>query len=199
MHCQTSTGCDLLASHTYNTQHQLLTSTDASAQTTTFTYLADGRLETVVTPPRNGPDGQPLTLAERKTIYTYYPDNDPNIAPRKRLQTIAGPSSPQGPPTTIYVYDTKGRVLTSTDTDSYTLTYAYDDLDRQTRVTYPDTTYEETVYKWLDAAEHRDRLGRWSHSFYDALRRLTTTRDPQGRTVQRDYCTCGSLDRLICS
>lgn len=32
---------------------------------------------------------------------------------------------------------------------------------------------------------------------YDALRRVTAVRDPEGRTVVQEWCDCGSLDKLI--
>lgn len=189
-------GWDVLQSATYNANHQPLTSTDTAGQVTTNTYLADGRLQTTVTPPRNGPDGNPLTLAERTTTYTYYPDNDVP-SQRKRLQTVTGPFTAQGSPSATYTYDTYGRVQTTTDQEAYALTYSYDSLDRRTRTTYPDGTYEEAGYNRLDAERQRDRLGRWSHSFHDALRRVTSTRDPEGRTVTHEWCSCGSMDRLL--
>lgn len=181
---------DVLQSSTYNAQHEPLTTTDAAGQTTTYTYLSDGRLQTVVTPPRAG-----LSAAERTTTYAYYSDNAPTGA--GRFQTITGPSTPQGLPVTSFTYDGYGRVRTVTDPDNYALTYDYDLLDRPTKTTYPDATYEETVYNRLDAERQRDRLGRWTHTFYDALRRPVATRDPLGRTVTQQWCSCGSLDKLI--
>jgi RHS repeat-associated protein len=62
---------------------------------------------------------------------------------------------------------------------------------------YPDATYEETVYNRLDPEKQRDRLGRWSHAIHDALRRVVAARDPAGRTTIQQWCTCGSLDKLI--
>jgi RHS repeat-associated protein len=185
---------DLVSNATYNARHRVLTSTDAAGQSTTYTYLADGRLQTVVTPLRNGPGG-PLTLAERTTTSSYYADNAPTGA--GRLQTVTGPSTPQGSPVTSYTYDVYGRIQTATDPDNYALTFAYDTLDRPTRTAYPDGTYEETAYNRLDAEKTRDRRGRWSHTFHDALRRLVSTRDPLGRTTTQQWCTCGSLDKLI--
>ena len=176
---------ELLASYTYDSQHQPLTVTDASGQTTTYTYLADGRPQTVVTPPRNGPNGQPLSVAERTTTYSYYADNAPTGA--GRLQTITGPTTAQGSPTTTYSYDGYGRMATVTDPDGYSLSYEYDALDRRTKVSYPDGTYEQTTYNRLDEEGRRDRLGRWSHAFHDALRRVVATRDALGRTTQYQY------------
>jgi hypothetical protein len=53
------------------------------------------------------------------------------------------------------------------------------------RTSLPDGTYEETVYEGLDPVRSRDRSGRWSHTFYDAARRVAATRDaaaPCGRS-----------------
>src|SRR5262249_59757288 len=81
-----------------------------------------------------------------------------------------------------YAYDGYGRIRTITDPEGYVLTYDYDALNRTTRVTYPDGTYEQTLYNRLDAQDERDRLGRWSHTFYDALRRPVSVRDAPHRT-----------------
>jgi RHS repeat-associated protein len=172
---------DVLLSATYSTQHLPLTKTDASNQTTTFTYNAAGQPVTVVTPPRAG-----LTQAQRTTTYAY----DSN----GYLQSITGPVAGA---TTSFTYDGYGRTRTVTDPDSYALTYDYDALSRPTRTTYPDTTYEETTYNRLDPEKRRDRLGRWSETFYDALRRSVSTRDPLGRTTTRQWCNCGSLDKIL--
>ena len=86
---------------------------------------------------------------------------------------------------------------TVTDSDLYTLAYEYDALDRLTRINYPDGTYEHTVYSRLDAERQRDRMGRWSHVFHDALRRIAAVRDPLGRTVTNQWCNCGSLEKVL--
>jgi RHS repeat-associated protein len=173
-------GWDVTASYSYGDEHQPLTVTDAAGQTTTYTYTAGGLMQTVTTPPRAG------ITEDRTTTYTYEPGTD-------HLLTVTGP----GGVTTAYAYDDYQRVRTTTDNDGYVLTYDYDSLDRQTRITYPDGTYKETVYEHLDPVRHRDRLGRWSHTFYDPLRRVSSTRDPEGRVVTQDWCTCGSLDKLV--
>ena len=68
----------------------------------------------------------------------------------------------------------------TTDSADYTLTYDYDNLDRVTRVTYPDGTFEQTIWNMLDPEQHRDRLGRWSYTWYDALRHPSAVYDPLG-------------------
>jgi RHS repeat-associated protein len=171
---------DLLRSHTYNSQHMPLTSTDAAGRTTTATYNAYGQVATVTTPQRAG-------ITENRTTTLTYDSNG-------YLQSIAGPVSGA---TVTLTYDGYGRVRTRTDPAGYTATYDYDALDRKTKVTHPDGTYEQVVYNRLDAEQRRDRLGRWSRTFYDALRRPTAMRDAAGRTATQGWCNCGSLDKLI--
>jgi RHS repeat-associated protein len=183
-------GYDVVASYIYNSQHERLTETDAAGQATSFSYTVNGDIETVVTPPRAG-----LTLAERTTTYEYYPSSDP-VAPNQ-LKKITQPNSAAGSATSTFTYDGYGRLRTATDADGFTRTYDYDALDRLTRTTYPDGTYEETVYSRLDPEKHRDRLGRWTHNFHDALRRIVATRDAAGRTTTQQWCPCGSLDKVI--
>ena len=58
-------------------------------------------------------------------------------------------------------------------------------------MTYPGATDEETVYKWLDAEKRRDRLGRWTQTLYDPVRRAVTTKDAAGQTTQYQYGVSG--------
>ena len=167
---------------TYNDKHQVLTETDAAGQTTTYTYTANNQMHTVVTPPRNGPNGQPLSEAERTTTYAYNTNG--------QLTSVTGPVSGA---TATYEYDGYGRLWRLTNPDGYAVTTEYDALDRVTKVTYPDGTYDETDYDKLDAVKHRDRLGRWTQTFYDALRRPVAARDPAGRITQKnEWVSCPS-------
>jgi RHS repeat-associated protein len=63
-------------------------------------------------------------------------------------------------------------------------------------VDYPDGTFEEVDYKWLDAETYRDRQGRVSRLFHDALRRVVSFQDPQGRLVRQTWCECGDVEKL---
>jgi RHS repeat-associated protein len=175
------TNYDLVASYTYSAQHQPLTTTDAAGQTTTYTYNAQGQILTVTTPARAG-------ITENRTTTNSYDTTT------GRLLSVTGPATGA---TTSYTYDGYGRIRTVTDADSYTATTDYDALDRPTRITYPDGTYEEIVYNRLDPERRRDRLGRWTETFYDAMRRVVVTRDPLGRTTNQQWCACGSLDKVI--
>jgi RHS repeat-associated protein len=173
-------GWDVTSSSTYNAQGQPLTITDAAGQILTYAYDGQGRIQTVTTPPRAG------ITEERTTTYTYDPVTGD-------VASVTGP----GGVTITYTYDADGRLRTTADSENYTLTHDYDDLDRQTRVTYPDGTYEETIYDRLNPVRRRDRLSRWTHIFYDALQRVVSTRDPEGRMVRQDWCSCGDIERLI--
>ena len=188
---------DVVQTTSYNAMHQPLMITDASGETTEYTYLPDGtgRLGTVVTPPRAGHDGQQLSAPERTTLYEYYPSTDA-VSPY-RLKKVMGPNVGADPgPSTTFTYDLKGRLKTTTDTDNYTLTMDYDDLDRLTQTTYPDGTFDLTIYNRLDAEVQQDRQLRRTFTYHDALRRPWQIVDPLSRTTTLDWCTCGNLDAI---
>lgn len=97
---------------------------------------------------------------------------------------------------TIFTYDTVGRLASVTNSTGYTLSYQYDNLDRLLRVTYPDATFEQTVYNRMDPILTRDRNGRWSQSAYDIMDQKRYEIDPLGRKTQYTWCTCGALAAL---
>ncbi|HEX6719181.1 MAG TPA: RHS repeat-associated core domain-containing protein [Pyrinomonadaceae bacterium] len=173
---QTSNGInDLLARYTYNNaQHLPLTYTDASGQTTAFTYNSHGQLLTVKNP------------KNETTSFTY----DTN----GYLTKIAGPVAGA---TTELAYDSFGRIRTVTESDGYTLTRDYDSLNRLTKVSYPNGTAQQLIYDRLDIGQTIDRLNRVTEFTHDALRRLTSVKDPLGRQTQFSYCSCGGLAQMI--
>ena len=164
---------DLVQSFTYNGQNLPLTSTDAAGQTTTYTYNARGQILTVT-----NPKGE-------VTTNTY--DS------LGRLTQVMGA---QPGATTTFTYDAFNRVRTETDSEGYTLTYDYDALDRLTKVTFPDGTFEQMVYDRLDLAAQRDREGRWTRNYHNALRQLIAVRDPSGRTTNYEWSLGGPLQAL---
>jgi RHS repeat-associated protein len=165
---------DVLASiGDFTALHQAQTITDAAGQSTTSTYNAAGQvLES--------------TNAKQETTTYGYDGNG-------RISTISGPVTGS---TRTYGYDTHGRLLTVTE-DGHTVVILYDDFDRPIRTEYPDGTYEFVVYDRLDVSSRRDRAGRVTRYYYDALRRLTATRSPLGDTVRQEWCDCGTLDALV--
>jgi RHS repeat-associated protein len=164
---------ELLAELAHNGIHLPLIVKDASAQQTVLTY------STV---------GQPLTATNAKNETTTLVYDASGY-----LQTVTGPVAGA---TVTLTWDAFGRVRT-VNYDGRTLTFSYDVLDRVIRVDYPDGTYEAVSYKLLDPESSRDRLGRVTRLFHDALQRITSVQDPQGRIVRQNWCDCGSMDKLI--
>jgi YD repeat-containing protein len=183
----TGSSNDLLMSGSYNGQHLPLAITDASGQTTRFVYNTSGQVFTITDP-----------LSET-TTFTY--GSTPSGNDYQRVNLITGPVSGA---TTTLTYDGQQRLSTVTDSEGYTLTYGYDAIDgnplstlnRVSKVTYPDGTYEQTLYSWLDPAWTRDRLGRWTQRTYDALRHLTSITDPANRSNTLTWCDCGALESI---
>jgi RHS repeat-associated protein len=164
---------DLLAQFTYNSQHLPLTAVDAAGQTNCFGYNASGQLVAAT-----NALGQTLSLAYDANGY---------------LTNITG-ALPEA--VTSFTYDGFGRVQTVTDSQGYTVAYDYDALDRPTKVTYPDASYEQIAYENLDPVLTRDRMGRWTAQTYDALRHLMAVEDALGRVTSFDWCTCGALNSI---
>lgn len=163
-----------LSAFIYNTNHQPLTTVDASGQTNAFAYNSNGQLIA-------------MTNALDQVVTMLYDTNG-------YLTNITGalPGS-----TTSFTYDGYGRVRTVTDSEGYTITTSYDAADRPTNITYPDGTYQQVAYNYLDPVLTRDRLGHWTANVYDPLRRLTDVYDNLGRHTQFSWCGCGSLDGII--
>jgi len=94
-------------------------------------------------------------------------------------------------------YDASGRPAVIEDSEGHVIDIEYDDLDRRTKVTYPDATFEEWTYDRLDVASHRDREGRVTNYLHNPLGQLMVVTDPEGNITQYDYCTCGDVKTII--
>ncbi len=164
---------ELLASYTYNAQHRPLTATDASGKVTTLTYNPAGQVSTI-----QNPKNETTTLSY-----------DINGYLMKVEGAVVGSA-------TTFTYDAAGRVRTLTGPDAFTLTYDYDNLDRRTKVTYPDGTTDSTIFDRLDVGATVDRKGQWTYMTYNPIRQLVEVRDSQGRVTRLDWCGCGNLEGL---
>ena len=175
----TSSAGDLVASFTYDTTYPRLvhTATDASGETTTYNYGSYGQLSSVVN-------------AKSETTTLVYGDS----AHPGFLTEIDGPVT--GAKVTFTADSVPYRVGSVTDSESMTVNYAYDNFDRVTTVTYPDSTTEKTLYRFLDPVLAKDRLNRWSGAEYDPLRRVVATTDSLGRVTKFVYCGCGALESI---
>ncbi|PYI90598.1 MAG: hypothetical protein DME97_16815 [Verrucomicrobia bacterium] len=183
---KTGTNNELLRKSTYNSLHEPLTDTDAAGQPTTQTY--DGQ-------------GQVLTRTNAKNEMTTYAYGDGTpTKPVGYLESITSPPFNGNSAVTTFRYDTFNRVQTVTDTDGYATITDYDNLDRKIKVTYPDTTFEQFQYAdnvtgamTLDLTGSRDRRGLWTYRHYDGNQHMDSIKDPENRTTQYIWCTCGSL------
>jgi YD repeat-containing protein len=163
---------ELLSRTTYNAQHLPLAATNAAGQTTTYTY--DAR-------------GQTLRKTNAKNEVTNY-----LYGVNGHLLSVNGPL----PGSSIaFTYDAVGRVRTKTD-DGYTLTFDYDELDRLTKITFQDGTFEEFTYTLLDQTLIRDRAGRHTTFEYNNMRQMIKRTDPLNRTTLFQWCRCGALRSL---
>lgn len=166
---------ELLSRMTYNAQHLPLTSVDAAGQTNTYTYNARGQLLSE-TNPKN-----------ETTTYTY----DTN----GYLIAVDGPLPGTNDVTTA-TYDAFGRMRTKTDVSGYTVTFDYDALDRLTRITYPDATFDQITYHRLQPSVLQDRAGRQTLLEYNAVGEMSKRTDPLGRVTQFQWCRCGDIKSL---
>jgi RHS repeat-associated protein len=167
---------DLLASYTYNGQHLPLTATDASGQETVFTYYPNGQIDTIT-----NPKGEVTTFA-------YDPSGD------GYLESITRPLAGA---VTQFAYDDFGRVNQITNSDNYAVQMLYDKLNRLIRVTYPDNTDQQTIYTLLHPEWTKDRLNRWTHTYFDSIGQVVGVEDPEYRFTGYEWCGCGDLNKII--
>ncbi|HKP02600.1 MAG TPA: RHS repeat-associated core domain-containing protein [Chthoniobacterales bacterium] len=180
------TNNELQRKFTYNTLHEPLTDADAAGQVTTFTYNAQGQM---------------LTRANAKNETTTYAYG--GTVPTGCLASITSPAFNGASAVTTFIYDSFKRVRTITDSDGYAISTDYDNLDRKTKVTFPDTTYEEFRYTdngtgvmKLDLTASRDRRGRWTYRHYNANQKMDSITDPANRTTLYGWCNCGALTSI---
>ncbi|MEQ1747966.1 MAG: RHS repeat-associated core domain-containing protein [Prosthecobacter sp.] len=100
-------------------------------------------------------------------------------------------------------YDSLGRVATHTDAAGYVRVFQYDDMDRVTQITHTNNlingaaSTEQFVYYLLDQQSVKDRAGLWTHTIHDKVRRPILNIDPANQTTRYEWCSCGSLSKLI--
>lgn len=153
---------------------------DAAGNETTFSYRSTGQIKTITN--------------ELNEVITFTYETNVNNNGYGRLLSITG-DVPDGNMT--YTYDSFDRIRTATDSEGHTLTYDYDALDRVTIITYPDNSYEHFDYENHSMVASRDREGRWTRYFHDALRRPVLERNPLGHLTQYEWCRCGDIRKLI--
>ena len=123
-----------------------------------------------------------------------------NIVSNDRLNRVIKIKDPAGN-YTYYDYDANGnrtavrdpRSASATD-DTYKISYTYDDNDRLTRIDYPDSTYETTVYDAVgNVTEKTDRKGQTTTYTFNNANRLTTITYPDETTTEYTYDAAGRI------
>jgi len=69
-------------------------------------------------------------------------------------------------------------------------------LDRVTRITYPDVTFDQFTYNRLETSVIQDRAGRQTLLDHDATGQLLKRTDPLGRVTLFQWCRCGEIKSL---
>ena len=175
---------DLLATYTWNTQHLPLTYLDAAGQLTKYSWNGLGQITSV------------LNAKGETTSFTYYTANTTGKQRLDRLYQVIG-ALPNGANTVTLDYDAYGNVASVTGPDGYQLQFTYDALSRPVKVIYPDSTYTQTTYQYLDPYQQQDRLGRITKFVYNSVRLLTSVTDPANRTTYYNWCKCGHLNQIV--
>ncbi len=140
-------------------------------RTWSYTYNANGQVLTM--------DG-PRTDVADTTTYTYYANDDADIARRGHLATVANAA---GHVTTIITYNVHGQPLSMTDANGLPTTMAY---DARQRLISRTVGTETTGYEY-DAAGQLTKVTLPDASFlaytYDAAHRLTGMQDNLGNRI----------------
>lgn len=164
---------------------------DAGGQTRSFTYTADGQIETV--------------LNAKNELLRFVYGTDPASVDYRQMVRLEHEAAP-GAATVVLAATARAVVAlggaiiyreTVTDADGYAVVHEYDALLRPTRVSHPDGRFAQVLYDRLDPAWSRDLLGRWTARYFNARRQLIAQRDPEGIWNLHGWCRCGDMKLLI--
>jgi len=187
-----------LFSYTYDSQGQVLTSTDGNGNTTTNTYDVLGRLTTVA-----DPNGFPTTFIYDKAgnvIQTTDAELNSTYYTYDYVNRLTDVTDALGN-TTSYTYNALGNILTVTDARSNTTTHFYDEAGRLIQVIDPGGHTTQYVYdrngnltEKITPNEFSDFNGTDPIVYtYDEYNQLTQTNYPDGKVVTFSYDYVGNM------
>jgi RHS repeat-associated protein len=198
---------DYTTSYRYDPAGDLLSVTDPLSHTTTYGYDADQNL-TSVTDADNHKTGYAydaanqlttVTRADGTTLTDGY-DKDGNLTAQTDgagntttytydpLDRVASMTDPLNH-TTSYAYDGAGNLTSVTDPLNRVTSYGYDKANDLTSITYSDGQTPNVTYGYDNDGQRTsmtDGTGTTTYS-YDALHRLTSTKDGAGHTISYGY------------
>ncbi len=93
--------------------------------------------------------------------------------------------------TNAFTY-TNGLVLTHTDERGLTTTNTWDNLQRLTKVAFPDGTSTTYTYSNLDLVQITDRLGFVTSYVYNSIRQKVAETNALTNWTHYAYCQCGA-------
>ena len=157
-----------------NTNHLPDATFDALDQETAYTYNRHGQVTSIITP------------ASLTTTNIYYT----SVGSAGRLQTTIDLEISR---TNAFTWYTNGLLDTHTDERGLTTTYYWDNLQRLTGSSFPDSTTTSNLYTYLDLTAAKDRLGYWSYSEYNSIRQRIVETNANGVVTGYNYCSCGLL------
>jgi len=167
---------ETVAGFSYTSNHNVLTATNAMGNVTTYTYDGQSRLTSVTTP----------ALLTTTNIYFSATSYTNWIQHQIDLQINR---------TNSYFY-ANDLLVSHTNELGLMVSNTWDNLQRLTSMTFPDSTYTSNIYVNLDRVEAIDRLGNQTKYGYDALRRLVAVTNALTNVILFNYCSCGALDSM---
>jgi RHS repeat-associated protein len=161
----------------YNATHQVGYFTNASSEVTTNSYNSRAQIQTVQTP-------------AGLVVQHEYATSGPGIYYPSKVYAAAIKT------TNSYTF-ANGLVATRTTPLGLTVGYSWDNLQRLTGMSFPDTTSVSNLYDRLDLQATKDRLNHWTSASYDNHGFLAFVTNALNKTVSFGYCSCGLLESTI--
>ena len=156
--------------NTYDSDGNLLTTTDRLGHTTTMTYTSIGQLESVT------------DARSKTTTFTYDTDG--------RLIEVTDTNNMD----TTFAYDARARITSVTNALNHTTAFEYDLNNRLKKVTFPDANYTENTYDLAGRrTQFRNARGKITTFGYDDAYRLTSVTDPLDHTRTFTYDLMSNL------
>lgn len=174
--------------------------TDSSGNATTYTY--DGAGNPATTAQGTGAQAKVTRNSYGQVITSQIPAAGTGVQTTYTYDSTTHDLTNLTPPTgdslgqRNYTWDGFGRLSTATDGRGNTITYAYDNADRITKVDYSDTGTPDVTYSY-DSLGHVltrvDGSGTTTYSYDDLGQLLSTTNTANNNTVTYTYDLAGDL------